>query len=49
MGGASLFPIPNIGHTYIPGMNFSSDGHCKAFDFSARWSCWRRGSCRNNG
>ncbi|MFA6173946.1 MAG: amino acid adenylation domain-containing protein, partial [Kiritimatiellales bacterium] len=35
IGGATLFPIPGAGHVYQPGMNFSSDGHCKAFDASA--------------
>ncbi|MFJ6208614.1 amino acid adenylation domain-containing protein [Lysinibacillus sp. NPDC092081] len=35
VGGATIFPSPNIGYLHQPGLNFSSDGHCKAFDASA--------------
>ncbi|MEX2631035.1 MAG: amino acid adenylation domain-containing protein, partial [Tistlia sp.] len=35
VGGATLFPVPGAGHLHLPGMNFSSDGHCRAFDAAA--------------
>ncbi|WP_052700336.1 KS-MAT linker domain-containing protein [Methylocucumis oryzae] len=31
VGAASLLPIVRAGHQYEPGMNFASDGYCKAF------------------
>ena len=35
VGAASLFPIPGAGHFHQPGMNLSSDGHCRTFDAAA--------------
>ncbi|HEY0836160.1 MAG TPA: amino acid adenylation domain-containing protein, partial [Azospirillum sp.] len=35
VGAATLFPIPGAGHLHLPGMNVSSDGHCRAFDAAA--------------
>src|SRR3546814_14041382 len=35
VGAATLFPVPGAGHVHLPGMNLSSDGHCRAFDASA--------------
>ena len=35
VGAANILPIAGAGHLYQPDMNFSSDGHCKAFDASA--------------
>ncbi|HEY8361204.1 MAG TPA: beta-ketoacyl synthase N-terminal-like domain-containing protein, partial [Ramlibacter sp.] len=35
VGGATLFAIPEVGHQHQPGLNFSSDGHCRAFDAEA--------------
>ena len=35
VGAASLFPIPGAGHFHLPGMNLSSDGHCRTFDAAA--------------
>ncbi|MCY7822955.1 amino acid adenylation domain-containing protein [Bacillus spizizenii] len=35
VGGATLHTESNIGYMHQPGLNFSSDGHIKAFDASA--------------
>ncbi len=35
VGGATLHTESNIGYVHQPGLNFSSDGHIKAFDSSA--------------
>ncbi|MCY9087828.1 non-ribosomal peptide synthetase [Bacillus inaquosorum] len=35
VGGATLHTESNIGYIHQPGLNFSSDGHIKAFDASA--------------
>ncbi|MDB6036637.1 MAG: putative polyketide synthase PksJ, partial [Verrucomicrobiales bacterium] len=35
VGGATVFPASQIGYLHRPGLNFSSDGHCKTFDASA--------------
>jgi polyketide synthase PksN len=35
VGGATVFPASQAGYLHRPGLNFSSDGHCKAFDASA--------------
>ncbi|QUF67160.1 non-ribosomal peptide synthetase [Bacillus atrophaeus] len=35
VGGATLHTETNIGYVHQPGLNFSSDGHIKAFDASA--------------
>lgn len=35
VGGATLHTESNIGYVHQPGLNFSSDGHIKAFDASA--------------
>lgn len=34
VGGSSIFSS-NLGYIYQPGLNFSGDGHCRAFDASA--------------
>ncbi|MDR7341665.1 amino acid adenylation domain-containing protein [Pantoea alhagi] len=31
VGAASLLPATTLGYVYQPGLNFSADGHCKAF------------------
>ena len=35
VGASSLSPFSENGYLYQPGLNFSSDGHCKPFDQSA--------------
>ena len=35
VGAANIFPPGNIGYLHQPGLNFSSDGHCRAFDAAA--------------
>ncbi len=35
MGASTLFSHSNVGYVYRPGLNISSDGHCKTFDVSA--------------
>ncbi|MEX3611468.1 MAG: amino acid adenylation domain-containing protein [Burkholderia sp.] len=35
VGAASLFGDDSLGYRYEPGLNFSSDGHCKTFDSRA--------------
>ncbi|AJQ95677.1 non-ribosomal peptide synthetase [Gynuella sunshinyii] len=35
VGGATLFDTFQAGYVHQPGLNFSSDGHCKAFDARA--------------
>ncbi|MBT6564851.1 MAG: amino acid adenylation domain-containing protein, partial [Candidatus Scalindua sp.] len=35
VGASTLFASSHIGYVYQPGLNFSSDGHCKTFDASA--------------
>ena len=35
VGAANIFPPRNMGYMYQPGLNFSSDGHCRAFDAEA--------------
>ncbi|MCW3466424.1 non-ribosomal peptide synthetase [Chitinophaga nivalis] len=35
VGGATLFAADMAGYVYQPGLNFSSDGHCKTFDAAA--------------
>ncbi|KTS80479.1 peptide synthetase, partial [Paenibacillus jamilae] len=35
VGASTIFPFNSLGYVYQPGLNFSSDGHIKAFDDSA--------------
>ena len=35
VGASTIFPSSNFGYVYQPGLNFSSNGHVKAFDASA--------------
>ncbi|WP_226001895.1 non-ribosomal peptide synthetase, partial [Paenibacillus sp. BJ-4] len=35
VGASTIFPFNSLGYVYQPGLNFSSDGHIKAFDASA--------------
>lgn len=35
VGASTILPSANLGYVHQPGMNFSSDGHLKAFDASA--------------
>ncbi len=35
VGASTVFPPSKIGYVYEPGLNFSSDGHCRTFDASA--------------
>jgi amino acid adenylation domain-containing protein len=35
VGASAIFPANNLGYLHQPGLNFSSDGRCKAFDNSA--------------
>ncbi|KHL52120.1 amino acid adenylation protein, partial [Xanthomonas cannabis pv. cannabis] len=35
VGASTLFPHPNSGFLYQPGLNFSSSGHCRTFDADA--------------
>jgi len=35
VGASTIFPAKSYGYVYQPGLNFSSDGHCKAFDAKA--------------
>ena len=35
VGGTTLFASNSLGYMHQPGLNFSSDGHCKAFDHEA--------------
>ena len=35
VGAATLFAANTLGYVYQPGLNFSADGHCKAFDDNA--------------
>ncbi|MCB2312713.1 amino acid adenylation domain-containing protein [Clostridium tagluense] len=35
VGASSIFPATSLGYFHQPGLNFSSDGRCKAFDESA--------------
>ena len=35
VGGATLMPGRGLGYLHQPGLNFSSDGHCRAFDADA--------------
>ncbi|MBU9710067.1 amino acid adenylation domain-containing protein, partial [Paenibacillus sp. AK121] len=35
VGASTIFPFNSLGYVYQPGLNFSSDGHIRAFDDSA--------------
>ncbi|MDQ0497108.1 non-ribosomal peptide synthetase, partial [Paenibacillus brasilensis] len=35
VGASTIFPFTSVGYVHQPGLNFSSDGHVKAFDASA--------------
>ncbi|MCM2496148.1 non-ribosomal peptide synthetase/type I polyketide synthase [Burkholderia glumae] len=35
VGAATLFPATSLGYVHQPGLHFSSDGRCKAFDAAA--------------
>ncbi|AKJ29422.1 non-ribosomal peptide synthetase [Caldimonas brevitalea] len=35
VGAASIFPALSLGYVHQPGLNFSSSGHCRAFDAQA--------------
>ncbi|KAF6617080.1 polyketide synthase, partial [Paenibacillus sp. EKM208P] len=35
VGASTIFPFTSLGYVHQPGLNFSSDGHIKAFDESA--------------
>ncbi len=35
VGAAGIFPAQSLGYVHQPGLNFSSDGHCRAFDADA--------------
>ncbi|WP_237449143.1 amino acid adenylation domain-containing protein, partial [Paenibacillus sp. OT2-17] len=35
VGASTIFPFTSVGYVHQPGLNFSSDGHIKAFDESA--------------
>jgi acyl transferase domain-containing protein/acyl carrier protein len=35
VGASTVFSSSSVGYVYRPGLNFSSDGHCKTFDSSA--------------
>lgn len=35
IGASTIFPGRNFGYVHQPGLNFSSNGHCKAFDAGA--------------
>ena len=35
VGASTIFPAKSIGYVHKPGLNFSSDGHCRAFDDDA--------------
>ena len=35
VGAATIAARDNVGYVYQPGLNFSSDGHCKTFDAAA--------------
>jgi len=35
VGASTIFPAKSLGYVHKPGLNFSSDGHCRAFDDDA--------------